>query len=309
MDASATSTILMTPPRYFAFNVETARTNVFQNNKAYNNLITKAMSEFDGVVHALTTHGIDVITLEQEKKLPDAVFPNNWFSTHPNAQGKTDVFLYPMYAVNRQAEVNQTGLINALTNYGITVGEIIDFRKNNLGTLEGTGSMVLDRAHQVIYAAPSPRTDSHLVEQVGHRLGYQVHFFNSSDEDNRPIYHTNVMMSVAKKYVVICLESIKNHTERQKLKNKIESHQQIIIPISLNQIAHMCGNLLELVNAKEERLLIMSNQAWQHFTPSQLNIMEQHSTILPVDIGIIETIGGGGVRCMMAELFHSDCPA
>lgn len=296
------STVLMVPPDGFQFNTETAASNSFQSTSAINNIGEKAQAEFANMVSKLKECGIRVIQLKQNEHLPDAVFPNNWFSTHINDANENILIVYPMLAKNRQQEVNIDGLINIITNERFKPPTIIDLRNNEQDILEGTGSLVLDREYRILYAALSPRTKPVLVNKVARLLGYQSIVFTSVDEQQRPIYHTNVIMSLARNYVIICLDSLNDLIQRSAILQSFALSNKSVIEISQQQVKHMCGNTFELINNKGESILVLSAQALKHFKSEQLEIIQRYSQLVPVDIETIETIGGGSARCMMAEI-------
>lgn len=295
------SKILMVPPDGFKFNQETAASNTFQNKIDIHEVDRLAADEFSRMVKQLQPY-VDVLILKQNPALPDAVFPNNWFSTHLDDSGKRLLVIYPMLAKNRQAEVNIEGLSQVLNVAGIVVDEVIDLRNLDHQILEGTGSIVLDRLNGYLYASLSPRTNRSLVNQLADRLNYTAIVFHSVDEHNHPIYHTNVMMSIAKHYVVVCMDCITDMSEKQALIEACENTQKHIISISMEQMHHMCGNVFELFDKQQQSILVLSSQAKKYFTPLQLELIQRYSKLLEVDINTIESIGGGSARCMMAEI-------
>ncbi|HIG0327358.1 TPA: arginine deiminase-related protein [Legionella pneumophila] len=298
------STVLMVPPEGFCFNYETSTSNSFQSFMSIKDISTKALAEFTAMVLQLEKEEIKVLTLSQRQDLPDAVFPNNWFSTHIDTKGNNILIIYPLLAKNRQAEVNIKGLITALNQAQFEVNELIDLRNDKGEILEGTGSLVLDRENLLLYASLSPRTSLNLVNKVADILGYTPIVFNSVDRQNKPVYHTNVIMGLGKHYAIICLDSINDAQQKTILSKSFKETGKIIIDISWNQAQHMCGNVLELYNKKGESLLILSEQAKRHFTHEQLRIIQQYSKLISTDIPTIEAIGGGSARCMMAEIFY-----
>jgi hypothetical protein len=118
----------------------------------------------------------------------------------------------------------------------------------------------------------------------------------------RPIYHTNVMMCVADRYVVICLESIASPEEQQRVTDAIASTGKTIIPITLKQMNHFAGNMLQVENNKGEKLLVMSTQAFESLTEEQVSTLSSFNRILHSPLTTIESNGGGSARCMMAEV-------
>lgn len=292
----------MVPPNSFQFNPETAPSNLFQSELPIKNIDEIAYKEFTNMVSRLKAEEIQVLILHQNKVLPDAVFPNNWFSTHRTPEGTNLLIIYPMLAKNRQAEVNIERLNQVLQEAKIKIDQIIDLRNDKNEILEGTGSLVLDRENRLLYTTLSPRTSAGMVDKVARILNYKTIVFNSVDENNHPVYHTNVIMSITKNYVVLCLESIKSPLQKAAILHSFKITNKLVIDISQEQVRHMCGNVFELKNAKGESLLILSTQANEHFTQKQLNLIQHYSKLVPVDIPIIETVGGGSSRCMMAEI-------
>ncbi|TAL61942.1 MAG: hypothetical protein EPN84_07165 [Legionella sp.] len=300
--ANRPSIVVMVPPEGFQYNHQTATSNAFQNAVPIHNIATKAMEEFTQMVKSLEIHGIQVLILPQENTLPDAVFPNNWFSTHVDKTGKSSLIIYPMLTTNRQAEVNILGLSQILETAHIDYDEIIDLRGAHSEILEGTGSLVLDKEQAILYACLSPRTSESLALKVAELLNYRPILFHSVDAKQQAIYHTNVIMSIAKDYAIICLESILDPQEKALVMEHLKQSNKDIIDISLQQMQHMCGNVLELFDAQARSLLILSTQALQHFTQEQLKRIQCYSQLVPVSIPTIETIGGGSARCMLAQI-------
>jgi len=296
-----TSHLLMIRPAHFDYNEQTAVNNSFQKNSQDSNLHQKALEEFDRFVNVLINHHIDVTIVDDtvHPYTPDSVFPNNWISF----QEEATVCLYPMFAENRRAE-RKLPVLNRIREK-FQIRRIIDFTHYETQHLflEGTGSMVLDREKRLTYACLSPRTDEKIVRDFCSRFNYQPVFFKATDNQSRPVYHTNVMMCVADKYVVICLDSIKNLTEREYVKTVIEGSGKELIEISFEQMNHFAGNMLQVENAKGEYFLVMSEQAYLSLTKHQIAQILPFNPILYSDINHIETNGGGSARCMIAEIF------
>ena len=306
-EQQTTDTVLMVSPDDFAFNQETAQSNVFQKRTAETVLLQKrAMAEFTGMVKKLRSSGVRVISLPSRRdiKTPDAVFPNNWFSLHKGGNGERIIAGYPMLAPNRRAERRVDELTGKLRENGINVSKTIDFSRYEVEGkfLEGTGSMVLDRTHRVAYASLSPRTDRSVLADFSDKLGYRPVTFSSYDSTGSLIYHTNVMMSVGERFAVICADAIRDEQERATVLKELEQSGKTVIPITLDQVRSMCGNILEL-RAKGKRIIVMSKTAYDHFTPGQKKILRGLGSLLPVNIKTIETTGGGSARCMLGELF------
>lgn len=296
-----TSHLLMIRPVQFAYNAETAVNNSFQIASNDASVQEKALQEFDTFVEKLQGNGIDVTVVQDtaEPHTPDSIFPNNWISFHGNGS----ICLYPMFAVNRRQERKQHVLDTI--NEKFIINSTIDFTGSEAENifLEGTGSMVLDRDKQIAYACVSPRTDTNLLQLFCKQFDYTPISFIANDENGSPIYHTNVMMCVADKFVVICLDSITDDQEKNKVIHSIENSGKAIIPISFYQMNHFAGNMLQVCNTKGDKFLVMSSQAYHSLTSEQIATIESYQPIIHADIATIETNGGGSARCMMAEVF------
>ena len=306
-ERQTTDTVFMVSPDDFAFNQETAQSNLFQNKEMDSVMARKrAMTEFSGVVKRLRSSGIRVITLPSRRdvKTPDAVFPNNWFSLHRMGSGERILVGYPMLATNRRAERRIEELKRKLRVNGIKVSRTLDLsRHEEKGKyLEGTGSMVLDRAHRIAYASLSPRTDRTVLADFSEKMGYRPVAFSSYDSGGRLIYHTNVMMSVGDRFAVVCAEAIRDTQERATVLKELEQSGKSVIAITLDQVRAMCGNILQL-HVKGKKVIMMSATAYAHFTPEQKKILGAFGRLIPVNIETIETIGGGSSRCMLGEVF------
>ncbi|PVD52366.1 amidinotransferase [Terrimonas sp.] len=296
----STAHILMIQPANFSFNAETAVNNAFQVEGNADNAQQKALEEFENFVCTLRLHNINVTVVRDAPfpDTPDSIFPNNWISFH----GHT-ICLYPMYAHNRRLE-RKPELIEML-KHKYNIERIIDLthyeEKNKF--LEGTGSMVLDRDNRIAYACLSPRTDIAVLDDFCRQMSYLPVVFTATDKNNTPIYHTNVMMCVADRYVVVCLESIRNKKQADDLKSTISMTGKEIIAIKFSQVKHFAGNMLQVQNTKGEQLLVMSSQAYHSLTKAQIKKIEKFNPVIHVPLTTIETNGGGSARCMMAEIF------
>jgi len=290
----------MIRPVNFSFNVETATNNAFQvaGNDDYAH--EKALHEFNEFVEVLRENDIDVTVVDDtpDPFTPDSIFPNNWISFHDDGT----ICLYPMYAANRREE-RKPGVLEIISKK-FKVKNKIDFsyyEQKNL-FLEGTGSMVLDRENKIAYACVSPRTDKKVLKVFCDHMGYKAVVFDAVDEKGKSIYHTNVMMCVADKYIVICLESLARKKERDEVVSVIKNSGKEIIEISMDQMNHFAGNMLQVNNRKDEKLLVMSTQAYESLSPKQVKKLSSFNKIIHSSLTTIETNGGGSARCMMAEV-------
>lgn len=300
-----TSHILMIRPVRFAFNEQTAESNAFQDATATEDPETvqsKALREFDMMVDNLRGFGIDVIVIEDtpDPHTPDAIFPNNWISFHQVGNGT--VYLYPMQAHNRRLERRMD--ILEILKRRFHISQIVDLShfESEDKFLEGTGSLVLDRDYRIAYACLSPRTHEEIIKEFAQKMDYRVVSFHATDEHNKPIYHTNVIMCIGEQFAVICLECIQDEKERYHVRKTLEETNKEIIELSIEQVNRFAGNMLQLRSRKGERLLVMSTQAYQALLPDQLRRLEKYTQITYTNLNTIERNGGGSARCMIAEV-------
>lgn len=293
-------TIMMIEPVSFGFNEETAANNYFQRKEQIDDAQSKALVEFKRFVEQLAFHDIDVLVIQDTPSplTPDSIFPNNWISVHEEGT----MVLYPMYAKNRRQERKQT-VVDAVKN-SVGIHEIVDLThfESSHKYLEGTGSMVLDRKNKIAYACISERTDVGLFATFCMKMNYTPMLFHAHDQRKLPIYHTNVLMCMADRYVVICLDAVYDQIEREQLIEQFSATQKEIITISFDQMDHFCGNMLQVKNKNGDYYLVMSTQAFNHLDADQVKRLEAYQPIIHSDITTIETLGGGSARCMMAEL-------
>jgi hypothetical protein len=299
-----TNDIIMIRPACFGYNAETAVNNSFQTEaraEEQRNIQQKALEEFDNMTAILREKGINVQVIEDtpEPQKPDAVFPNNWISLHENGT----VITYPMWAKNRRIE-RRSDIFDILSQtHKIQNKYSFDFYEEEDLFLEGTGSMIFDRQNGIVYACLSPRTDVTLIDKFNLLLKTRSFVFDALDSNEKPIYHTNVMMALGENFVVICLECIPDETQKKTLIQSFEDTGKTIVEISLDQVNQFAGNMLEVLGSQQKKYLVMSATAYASLRPDQIEVLSGLTNILPIPIPTIETYGGGSVRCMMAENF------
>lgn len=292
----------MIRPASFGFNEQTASSNAFQKrlgNLSPKEIQRRAQAEFDNLVEILRGRGINVFVVEDTlaPPKPDAVFPNNWISFHHDGT----VFLYPMLSEKRNAE--RRGDVIETLKQSFQIEKIVDLSIGGSQVLEGTGSMVCDHANRIIYACLSSRTDENLLKRFASMIGYEPIVFHCLDAEGAEIYHTNVVMCVGETLAVICLDTIKNSEERNQVAQKLIETKHEVIELSVAQMNRFAGNMLEVRSNQNKNFLLMSVSARESLTVEQTAKIEEHAEILSANIETIETIGGGSVRCMLAEIF------
>lgn len=299
----AASMLFMVRPDAFAYNPQTASTNPWQRGAALasTEVTRQALREFDRVVDTLVRMGVHPLVVDGPgPACPDSVFPNNWVSTH----GDGSVVIYPLLAPNRRAE-RRAPLLEALTaEHGLQVRRVLDLSQleHESCYLEGTGSLVLDRCRGLAYAALSPRTHPRAISEFGRRTGYRVLTFGTDTGDGRPVYHTNVMLSLGGSVGMICAEAIARSDERNRVLDELRAGGHALVEITREQMACFAANCLE-VRARAGPAILISRTGLGSLKPDQIRKLEHHSTLSPVDVGTIEQVGGGSIRCMLAEIF------
>src|SRR5690349_6971662 len=227
MPNQLTNSILMVYPESFGFNHETAVSNTFQTStdESPKAIRDKAVKEFNAMVKTLQANGVDVFVLgnDSEDELPDAVFPNNWFATYEDGT----VILFPMLTTNRRKERQSDITESVFEPAGFKSAKLINLShyENEGGILEGTGSLVLDRKNNCVYAIESERTNRELFDEYCSIMNIPENnrvFFHADDEKGNPIYHTNVIMSVGDGFAVVCDECISSWNERNEVIEKLE---------------------------------------------------------------------------------------
>ncbi|MEL7246832.1 MAG: arginine deiminase-related protein [Bacteroidota bacterium] len=305
MTAQITDTILMVRPAHFGFNAQTAGNNAFQTNDPSNtpeDISRIAQEEFDGFVKELRSAGVNVIVVD-DTEIPlkyDAVFPNNWFSTHSEGT----IITYPMYAPMRRMERRPDVISKLRKRFGYKKLIALEGREEEERFLESTGSMILDRDNEIVYACRSIRTDEGLLDEFALWMGYEKVIFESYDQNGLPIYHTNVMMALGVDFCVICLDSIRDAVQRREVTDHLTATGKEIVAITIAQMAAFAGNMLQVRGKEDETYLAMSSRAYQSLTPEQIEQLQRHTKLLHSSLHTIETYGGGSARCMMAEIFY-----
>jgi hypothetical protein len=306
--------VLMIRPAAFDYNPETAATNSLQQRPAQEHPAeagdganSRARAEFEQVVRALESEGITVCVVDDTAAVrkPDAVFPNNWISFHADGT----VVLYPMQAESRRRERRLDVIDIVAARVGFSVSRVVDLTHYEAAGhfLEGTGSLVLDHVNGVAYAGASPRTHPEVVETWARELGYEPFVFETRDRTGAAIYHTNVMMCIGERAAVVGSEAIAPR-DRERVLARLAASQREIIEIGNDAVEQFAGNMLELASWDEAlgdcRIFVMSTSARSALGPEAFaQVSACTDGVLVVPLPTIEKLGGGSVRCMLAEVF------
>ncbi len=307
MNPQSASSVILVRPYGFAYDPETAATNDFQEQLSGADVQRLAAEEFDHLLDTLRSCGIGITVLDPfDPKAPNAVFPNNWFSTHADGT----VVLYPMRTPSRRAE-RDPDLASVLGREGFRTRQVMDLSawEHHDLILEGTGSLVLDRVNKRAFACLSPRTTENALNAWCEQLGYTPIAFTATMDgriNGIPVYHTNVVMNLGRKYAVVCFDAMPYPADRQEVEEELAKSGREIIAISIVQLYKYVGNMLELRGVRKGRpqsYTFLSETAFHALRPHQRVALERHTQLVPVPIPTIEAVGGGSIRCMLAENF------
>lgn len=307
MTSQITNTLFMVRPVSFERNQETSTNNYFQkdlNGVSEGEIQERALAEFDLFVDKLREKGVEVFVFNdtESSKTPDSIFPNNWISFHEDGT----ILLYPMYAENRRLERRDDVIKKLQDEFSVNIIQSFAHWENKGYFLEGTGSMILDRPNKITYAAISERTSEKVLEVFCEKTGYEAVTFVANQtvgEARLPMYHTNVMMALGEDFALICLDSIDDESEKERVILSLKKTGKEIIEITEDQVNQFAGNMLQVMNDKHQKFVVMSRAAFDSLNEEQRKTIEKHGEILYSPIPTIETLGGGSVRCMMAEVF------
>jgi len=299
-EVQSSNSVLLVRPARFAFHSEAAASNMFASASSDSDVSGRALAEFEGLAARLADAGIELLVLEDSPNpaKPDAIFPNNWVTFHADGT----VVLYPMATEGRRLERNAEGLRALLGASGFEVRRIVDlsFHERHGRFLEGTGSLVLDRPGRRAFANRSPRTDPSVIADFDDRLDYSTLVFDAHDRSGRPIYHTNVLMSLGGRFAVLCADTLAEEY-RPVLIDEIEASGRTIIHVDYEQMRQFACNLIEL-QGPSGPVIALSSTARRSYRPDQLRALESFGELIEADIPTIETVGGGSVRCMITDI-------
>jgi hypothetical protein len=297
--------VLMIRPAAFCWNPETAASNRFQRRDpvAPGSARNAAVTEFDGLVAALCGAGVEVHAIDEPAgtACPDCVFPNNWVSLHHDGT----VVLYPMLAPSRRLERRTEILLELERRGGFAVSRLLDLSHHELSGrfLEGTGSVVFDHACRVAYACLSPRTNADVLAELCDELGYEPFAFDATDGEGVAVYHTNVLLSIGRRSAIVCAEAVPEG-RRLPLLERLQSSGREVVAIDREQMAAFAGNALELAAADGTAVLALSDRAFRSLDARSLATLQRCAErIVAVPVPTIEDLGGGSVRCTLAEVF------
>jgi len=300
-ESQTSDTVLLVRPASFGFHAEAAESNLFARDSESGDVAALARLEFEGLRHRLEEAGVTCLVFDDEPEpaRPDAVFPNNMVSFH----GDGTIIWYPMATSARRLERRTEEIASLLCGKGFAISRVVDLsaHEEQGRFLEGTGSLVLDRPNRRAYATLGPRTDADAIAAFDEATGYSTMIFAAADRSGKPIYHTNVLLSLGSRYAILCDDAVAP-ADRQRLVDAIEASGRTIIHVDFAQMEHFACNALELRSSGGRSLIALSEAALASFTPDQRRQLEGYGELVAVSIPTIEAVGGGSVRCMIADV-------
>jgi len=302
-----TDKLLMIRPAAFGHNTETADTNAFQKAgilEEHSVIHQQALKEFDILLEVIRNAGIQVLVYDDSRQpvKPDAVFPNNWITTHADGS----LITYPMLAPSRRTERREDIIQDLATKFNVHHRYSFETYEQEGLILEGTGSMVLDRVNHIVYACLSPRTHIELLEKFALLKQYRKVVFHATDPLGHAVYHSNVILAMGRQCAVICLDCIDDEEEKDLILSVFQATHKKVVDLQWEQILEFAGNMLQVVTKDGRPVWLMSEAARRSLTDPQKLILEEDGIIISSPIPTIEKYGGGSVRCMLAELFLPD---
>ena len=244
-DPQTSDAVLLVRPASFGFHAEAAQSNAFAKAAQDADIATRAAAEFEGLAAKLDDSRCrsPVLSDLPDPEKPDAIFPNNWVSFHADGT----MVLYPMATEARRLERNVEGLKTLLASSGFDARRVVDlsFQERHGHFLEGTGSLILDRPWRRAFANFSPRTDPVVIADFDDRLDYSTFVFDARDRSDRPIYHTNVLLSLGSRFAVLCTDAV-TPEYREILTGEIDRSDRTLIEVDHEQMRQFACNLIEL---------------------------------------------------------------
>ena len=293
--------VLLVRPAAFGFHPEAAASNAFAVHSADVGVRAHAIREVERLARRLDDSGVEVLMLDDrpDPGKPDAVFPNNWVSFHADGT----MVLYPMATERRRLERETIEVTRLLSERGFEIRRTVDLspHEGHGCFLEGTGSLILDRPRRRAFASRSIRTHPEAVAAFDDALGFETLLFDAADHAGRPIYHTNVLLSLGTNWAILCTEAVAQG-DRAALTTAIRDSGRALVEVGFEQMRRFACNILELRSRSGDPVIAMSHAALGALAPEQRHTLEGFATLADTRVPTIEAVGGGSIRCMIAEI-------
>lgn len=224
-----------------------------------------------------------------------------------------------MISAMKNLERRKERIPEVIDNLNARYADTIDltFFEDQCKYLELKGALVTDWENQKIYCNISDRAHEevfdYLIEKLneiaaknGERRIKGIKF-TATDRNSESIYHTDCMMTLFSKHVVICLSAIKDQAEKDMVVKELTDPElnvnpKEIIELSFAESENMCANMFDIIDNNDNHCVVMSKRANENFSSKNLDTLYQNYKVVVGDIDIIENIGGGSARCMLVEL-------
>ncbi len=307
MDKQIANTVLLIEPLNFGFNNESAQYNFLQQQAGISNqeISALARTELCCIAAALRAKGVNVILVQDDEfqKTPSSVFVASWISFHEDSR----IVAYPIACENRKSE-RRGDILSIIVDNDFPVYDIVDIStyENEGKFLHGTESVVFDRVNKVAYTAISPVSDASVFSELSAKYGYFPISFSAAldhEGERRPVFSTNLVLSIADRYAIVCLESISNREERGFVRKVLVDGGKRIVEITQEQALKFVGSAIQLQKVNGEKLLLMSEGAYTALSGVQIETLRSFNEILTVDIPIMEQVGGASIGSVVASVF------
>ncbi|MFH1996021.1 MAG: arginine deiminase-related protein [Candidatus Omnitrophota bacterium] len=304
---TADTVLIASPESFSRYANSTAYGSSAQNPGYHSGVISLAVEQFLVVTRRLEKEGVTLYRLTDNEDFGarQTVFPGERFSTHRNDNGTSTLVIYPLAAPYEAATNFVDAALETFKRHRYQVDRTFDlsYYESEGRALEGSGSIVFDRARQVAFCALSPNTDKAIADEFCETMGYRSVYFQARDKFDTLVRHTADMMSVGEKFAVVCAESIRDSRIRETVLEEIRLLGKEVIEISLEQMLNACGAIIQLRSADGRKLIILSKRAHEHFTEDQLMALRRSGKLVVVESIAIEEISGSGIGGLMAEVF------
>lgn len=262
---------------------------------------SQAQQAFDCVSGLLLDAGVNVLLYEDhtDSASVDVVFVNNWLCTLPDGT----VAILPMQLPGRREEKRDDILQDLAARFQVRdIEDWSEFEAEGF-FLEGTGSMVMDHTHRLMYACLSAKTHVAVLEKFAAAHQYKAMVFHARDRHGKTVNYTNNILSIGSNHAWICEEAFTDDMEQMAVKQLLLSTGHQPIAFTLDQAHLYAGNMVQLQNTAGESLLVMSENAARSLTNDQQNSLTEHGTILSLPVDYFEERAQGSIRAMMTEIW------
>ena len=133
-------------------------------------------------------------------------------------------------------------------------------------------------------------------------MDYEPVIFDATGPDGTPVYHTNVLLWIGRTIAGVGLDWVAPQ-DRDRLSSMLRTGARDVMHLDGRALQAFAGNMFEVPTAHGARLLVMSAAAATALGDvRQAQLRDAGCQQVIAAIPDIERVGGGSVRCMMAEV-------